>query len=33
MIDALGVLLTPDEELRGDFKNADSESVTLTVAR
>jgi predicted RNase H-like HicB family nuclease len=32
VIDALDVLLTPDEELQGSSKNADSESVTLTVA-
>ena len=32
VIDALDVLLTPDEELQGSSDNADSESVTLTVA-
>ena len=32
VIDALDVLLTPDEELQGSSNNADSESVTLTVA-
>lgn len=32
VIDALDVLLTPDEELAGRSANGDSESVTLTVA-
>jgi predicted RNase H-like HicB family nuclease len=32
VIDALDVLLTPDEELQGSSQNANSESVTLTVA-
>lgn len=32
VIDALDLLLTPDEELAGKSNGADSESVTLTVA-
>jgi len=32
VIDALDVVLTPDEELAGEPNGADSESVTLTVA-
>lgn len=32
VIDALDVLLTPDDELAGESDGGDSESVTLTVA-
>jgi predicted RNase H-like HicB family nuclease len=32
VIDALDLLLTPDEELTGQSNGADSESVTLTVS-
>jgi predicted RNase H-like HicB family nuclease len=32
VLDALGVLLTPDEELAGGAASGDSESLTLTVA-
>lgn len=32
VIDALDVLLTPDEELAGESRDEDSESLTLTVA-
>jgi predicted RNase H-like HicB family nuclease len=32
VIDALDLVLTPDEELAGEPNGADSESVTLTVA-
>jgi predicted RNase H-like HicB family nuclease len=32
VIDALDVLLTPDEQLAGESNGGDSESVTLTVA-
>lgn len=33
VLDALEVLLTPDEELAGEDSGDDSESLTLTVAR
>lgn len=33
VLDALEVLLTPDEELTGEDSGDDSESLTLTVAR
>ena len=33
VLDALEVLLTPDEELAGEDSGGDSESLTLTVAR
>jgi predicted RNase H-like HicB family nuclease len=32
VIDALDLVLTPDEELTGESQNADSESLTLTVS-
>jgi predicted RNase H-like HicB family nuclease len=32
VLDALEVVLTPDEKLRGEPSNGDSESLTLTVA-
>jgi predicted RNase H-like HicB family nuclease len=32
VIDALAVVLTPDEELAGEARGDDSESLTLTVA-
>lgn len=32
VIDALAVVLTPDEELAGERRGDDSESLTLTVA-